>query len=184
MSKGTTPPASEDGGTPADSTTASCPGNTCTVALSPKDIKLCGVGKTKEVTATGTPGGGAYAFKSSADSVASVAGNNEKGTISAVAQGAAVITVTYSTAGCTPCTDTVTVKVCTCTPKSAGGRWYANAKKSVSKLIGVKAKIKTRYGKICCEDEGCSTETGYHVVYINVSNTSGSVKWAQTGYGR
>jgi hypothetical protein len=54
----------------------------------------------------------------------------------------------------------------------------------VAQTIGIKAKIKTRYGKICCESEGCSTETGYHVVYVNVSNSSGDVKWAQTGWGR
>lgn len=156
----------------------------CTVTLSPKDNKLCGAGKTKEITATGTPGGGTYTFSSSDPAVTTVVGNNNKGTITAVARGTAVITVTYTPASCGPCKDTVNVKVCTCTPKSGGGRWYANAKKSVDKAIGVSAKIKTRYGKICCEDEGCSTETGYHVVYVNVSNSSGTVKWAQTGYGR
>ena len=89
-----------------------------------------------------------------------------------------------SPSGCSPCTDTANVKVCTCTPKSGGGRYYAYARKSVSKLIGGSVKIKTRYGKICCEDEGCNTKTGYHVVYVNVSNDSGAVKWAQAGYGR
>jgi hypothetical protein len=164
------------------SATGGC--KSCTVTLSPKDLKICGANKTKDVTATGSPAGGTYSFSSSDNSIATVTGNNNKGTIKGVAQGTTVITVTYNAPGCTPCTDTVTVKVCTCTPAPNNRRWYANAKKTVSDLIGVKAKIKTRYGKICCEDEGCSKENGYHVVYVNVSNSSGAVKWAQTGYGK
>jgi hypothetical protein len=161
------------------------PCTACTVTLAPKDIKLCGAAKTQVVTATGTPAGGTYAFSSGDNAVASVAGSGNKGTITAVKQGTAVIAVTYSATGCTPCRDAATVKVCTCTPKSGGGRYYSHAgPKNVSKLIGASAKIKTRYGKVCCEDEGCSTDTGYHVVYVNVSNNSGAVKWAQTGWGR
>ena len=152
----------------------------CTVTLSPKNEKICGAGNTKDVTATGSPAGGTYSWSSSDSSVASVAGSGNKGTITGKAQGTAVITVTYNVAGCTPCTDTVTVKVCTCTP----GRKYAYGLKSKAKLIGVKAKIKTRYGKICCENEGCSTDTGYHVVYANISNNTGTMIWAQAGYGR
>jgi hypothetical protein len=180
----TNPNAGPGAAAPADATVKPCPGAGCTVTLSPKDIKLCGAGKTKEVTATGSPAGGTYTFSSSDASIATVTGASNKGTIKAVAQGKIVVTVTYTSSGCSPCTDTANVSVCTCTPKSGGGRYYAHATKAAANLIGVKAKIKTRYGKICCEDEGCSTETGYHVVYANVSNNSGSTKWAQTGYGR
>jgi Bacterial Ig-like domain (group 2) len=180
------PPTSPNTG----SGSGTSPGNpvkpcNCTVTLSPKDVKLCGAGKTKDVTATGTPGGSSYAFSSSDSAVATVAGSGNKGTITAVKQGTAVITVTCTVAGCTPCKDTATVKVCTCTPKGGGGRYYAHAgPKNVANLIGVKAKIKTRYGKVCCEDEGCSTVDAYHVAYANVSNNSGTLMWAQTGYDR
>lgn len=179
----TQPNAGSGSGTPPNTPSQEC--KACAVTLNPKDIKICGANKTKEVTAAGTPGGGSYSFKSSDTAVASVTGSGEKGTIKGVKQGTAVITVTYTVAGCTPCTDTVNVKVCTCTPAGGGGRFYAYAgPKSVAKLIGGKAKIKTRYMKICCEDEGCNTDTGYHVVYVNVSNNSGDMKWAQTGWGR
>ena len=56
--------------------------------------------------------------------------------------------------------------------------------KFIADLIGVKAKIKTRYGKLCCEDEECSDKDAFHVVYVNISNTSGGFIWAQTGWGR
>jgi hypothetical protein len=180
--KNPTSPSSGNGKDPAASPVKKC--KTCTVTLSPKNVKLCDAGSTKEVTATGDPANGPYTFTSNKNSVATVAGNANKGTITAVAQGTAVITVEHSPPGCSPCTDTVNVKVCTCTPKGGGGRYYAYARKTKSKLIGGSVKIKTRYGKICCEDEACSTKTGYHVVYVNISNESGAVKWAQSGYGR
>lgn len=67
----------------------------------------------------------------------------------------------------------------TCT----SGRKYAYALKSVASVIGVRSKIKTRYGKLCKEPTG--TDTAYHVVYANVSwNGDGDMKWAQCGYGR
>lgn len=180
--KAPTPPNSGKGSNTSPSNPVSeCK---CTVTLSPKDVKLCGKDKTKEVTASGTPAGGTYSFSSNDPNIASVTGSGNKGTIKAVKQGTATIKVTYTAAGCSPCTDTVTVKVCTCTPKSGGGRYYAYSLKNVAKVIGIKGKIKTRYGKVCCENEGCSTETGYHVVYANISNSSGDLKWAQTGYGR
>lgn len=76
----------------------------------------------------------------------------------------------------TPCPH---AKPCVCTP----GRKYANAKFSQTKLIGVRAKIKTRYGKVCCEPNGDSN--AYHVVYVNISGkVSGNLAWAQVGYGR
>mgnify|MGYP000851767455 FL=1 len=74
---------------------------------------------------------------------------------------------------------TAELKLCECT----SGRKYAYAYKSVSEVIGVKAKIKTRYGKLCCESKS-GTDSAYHVVYANVSNSSGSLIWAQTGFGR
>jgi hypothetical protein len=181
----TNPNAGPGAAAPADATVKPCPGAGCTVTLSPKDIKLCGAGKTKEVTATGSPAGGTYTFSSSDASIATVTGASNKGTIKAVAQGKIVVTVTYTSSGCAPCTDTANVSVCTCTPKGGGGRFYAHAgPKDVADLIGIKAKIKTRYGKVCCEDEGCSTDSAYHVVYANISNSAGTLQWAQTGYGR
>jgi len=179
----TSPSAGSGAGSPPKAPAQQC--TTCTVTLSPKDIKICGANKTKEVTATGTPGGGSFAFGSGDTAVATVTGNANKGTIKSKGQGKTAIKVTYNAPGCSPCTDTVDVKVCTCTPKGGGGRYYAYAgPKSIAKLIGGKAKIKTRYGKVCCENEGCSTENAYHVVYVNVSNNSGDLRWAQTGWGR
>ena len=70
-------PSAGNGGTPAGGATTPCA--TCTVTLSPKDVKLCGAGKTKDVTATGTPGGGSYSFKSSDSAVATVSGSGNKG---------------------------------------------------------------------------------------------------------
>jgi hypothetical protein len=56
---------------------------------------------------------------------------------------------------------------------------------SVANLNAAKAKIKTRYGKLCCENEGCSTAHALHCTYVNISDSNGgSVKWAQTGFGR
>jgi hypothetical protein len=67
----------------------------------------------------------------------------------------------------------------TCT----SGRKYAYAYKKVADAIGVRGKIKTRYGKLCMEPTG--TGTAYHVVYANVSRQGdGDQKWAQCGYGR
>jgi Bacterial Ig-like domain (group 2) len=179
-------PSAGSGGSGADgSHTCGGSGNSCTVTLSPKDLKICGAGSTKDITATGNPSGGTYTFSSSDNSIASVAGTGNKGTITVVAQGTVVITVTYVVSGCTPCRDTANVKVCTCTPKAGGGRYYSHAgPKDVDDLIGVKAKIKTRYGKLCCEDEGCSTVDAFHVVYVNISNNSAGLIWAQTGWGR
>ncbi len=158
---------------------------TCTVTLAPKDLKICGAGSTKDVTATGTPAGGAYTFSSSDDSIATVTGNGNKGTVKVVAKGAAVITVKYTVGSCTPCQDTANAKVCTCTPAPGGGRFYAKGgPKGIADLIGAKAKIKTRYGKLCCEDEGCSDVSAFYVVYVNVSNTDSGTIWAQTGWGR
>ncbi len=152
---------------------------TCTVTISPKPISICGAGKTASLTATGTPSGGSFSWKSSDEGVATVSASGSPATVTGVKTGTVTITVTY-TAGGFGCTDTVQVKVCTCTAV----RKYANAKKSVAKLIGVRGKIKTRYGKLCCEGEPCATLSAYHVVYVNVTKSISPIIWAQTGYGR
>lgn len=162
--------------TPPSSTTTPCP-SPCSVTISPKPLAICGAGTTKTLTATGSPSGGGLAWSSDNAAVATVTGSGNTATVTGVAAGKAIIKVTYTPSGCPACTDTVEVKVCTCTP----GRKYAYGRKSETKVIGIKATIKTRYGKVCCENEGCSTDTGYHVVYANISN-GGS--WAQSGYGR
>ncbi|MBN1843971.1 MAG: Ig-like domain-containing protein [Deltaproteobacteria bacterium] len=153
----------------------------CTVTLSPKPLNICGAGTTKDVTATGSPGGGSFNWQSSDTGVATVSGTESTVSVEGVAAGKSILTVTYNVEGCTPCTDDTDIKVCTCT----AGRKYAYGKESVADVIGIKGKIKTRYGKVCCEDEGCSTTDAYHVVYANITNDAGaSMIWAQTGYGR
>lgn len=178
-----TSPSSGPGATSLPGGAPPCAGP-CNIALSTKDLKICGAGLTKEITATGNPPGGTYAFSSGDGSVATVATAGDKGTVTGVKQGRAVITATYTPPGCAACSDTVNVKVCTCTPHGGGGRYYTHAGKVVASVIGASTKIKTRYGKVCCEDEGCSTVSAYHVVYVNVSNNSGATKWAQSGFGR
>ena len=177
------PNAGPGAGSAAGGTVLPC--QACHITLSPKDVTICEAGSKKTLTATGTPAGGSYTFTSSDPSIATVTASGNKGTVEVVKHGKVVITATYSPSGCAPCSDTANVKVCTCTPKAGGGRYYAHAgPKTIAKLIGASAKIKTRYGKVCCEDEGCSTKSAYHVVYVNISNNAGDLKWAQTGYGR
>lgn len=156
----------------------------CTVTLAPSTVKLCDTTSQKEITATGTPPGGSFSWSSDDPDVVKVTGAGRKATVKALKAGKAKIEVTYKVSGCT-CTAEADVQACTCTPKAGGGRWYAYADKNVDKVVGSRAKIKTRYGKVCCEDEDCTTKTGYHVVYANVSNDAGATRlWAQTGYGR
>lgn len=164
---------------PTDSPTAPC--TTCTVTLSASDLKICGAGSTGQITATGTPSGGTFSFSSSDTGVASVRNTAGTATITGVAQGrGVVITVTYTVATCTPCTATATVRVCTTTP----GRKYAYMQKRATNLIGTKTKIKTRYAKLACEIEGCSTSAAFHAAYANISNSSSGLKWAQVGVSR
>jgi len=176
--KAPTSPTAGSGAAPANSPAKQC--TTCTVTLNAKDIKICGANKTRDVKATGTPGGGSYTFSSGDPDVASVTGSDDTGTIKAKKQGTSTIKVTYNVAGCSPCTDTAVVKTCICNPKSGGGRFYAYAQKSKANLNGGKAKIKTHYGKLCCEDMGC-TDLGKNNAYVNISSGG---KWAQTGYRR
>ena len=69
---------------------------------------------------------------------------------------------------------------CTCTHTS---RKYAVGKVTTAKLIGVKAKIKTRYGKVCCEGT-TNTSSAYKVAWAGVTKPEGTMVWAQTGFGR
>ena len=175
--KKTTPPAEGGGGNPANSTIQPC--LSCSVSITPKPLKLCGATPTGGVTAAGSPGGGGFAWSSDNPEVAS-AGGGATATVTGNKSGTANITVTYSPAGCGPCTDTVPVTVCICTPVSGGGRLYAYARKSVANLTGAAARIKTRWGKVCCEDLPCN-KAGKKNAYVNISR-GGS--WAQTGYRR
>jgi len=176
--KPTLPSAGSGANAPPNNPVGTC---NCTVTLSPKDVKLCGAGKTADVTASSTPSGGTYSFSSSDTGVATVAGSSNKGTITGVKQGTATIKVTCTVPGCTPCTDTATVKVCTCSPKSGGGRYYAYASKSDTNITAGKATIKTHYGKLCCEHLGC-TDLAKNNAYVNVLGAGRT--WAQTGYRR
>lgn len=49
-------------------------------------------------------------------------------------------------------------------------------------LIGVKANIKTRYGKLCGEPSSSAFASSR--AFTDVSNETGAVKWAQTGFLR
>ena len=104
--KPATPPTAGPGaGTPAASPVQHCA--SCTVTLTPADIKICGAGSTSVITAVGTPAGGTYSFSSSNASRASLSGTGDRGTITAVAQGRAVVKVIYNVSGCPPCEATV-----------------------------------------------------------------------------
>ena len=165
--------------TPPPQPVAPCP---CSVSITPGTLSLCNTA-TGTLTANGTPAGGTFSWTSSNTSAATVSASGATTTVTNVVAGNSTVTVTYSPPGCPPCTATATVTTCKCTPKPGGGRYYSNAKKSEASLVGISAKIKTRYGKVCCE--GCATVTGYAVVYVNITrNPSGDQKWAQTGYGR
>ncbi len=173
----------DPGSDPSGSATAKDavhPCASCTITVSPKTLKICGASKTVTVTATGSPAGGSFAWESSDTAVATVSATGGTATVTGVGAGSATIKATYTPPGCSACSDTASLKVCTCT----AGRKYAYAYKSVAKLTGAKAKIKTRYGKLCCEDLGC-TDGAYNVIFISVAaDSGGSHWWAQAGYGR
>ncbi len=170
-------PNAGDGTTGAKDPVSKC--TSCVVTISPNPAIICGTGK-KTFTATADQPGGAFDWSSSDTSVLTVAGSGKTAEATGVATGKKKIKVTFRGDGCT-CSADADVTVCVATQ----GRHYANAKKSVADAIGVSAKIKTRYGKLSCEDEGCK-HAAYHVVYVNVtgSSDSGDMIWAQTGYGR
>lgn len=173
----TTSPTSGDGGKPAGSATVPC--TSCSVSISPKPLKVCG-SSPAALTATGSPAGGSFAWSSDNTAVATVSGSGSSATVTGKATGSANIKVTYSPAGCGPCSDTVAAKVCVCTPVAGGGRLYAYAQKSIANLTGGKAKIKTRWGKLCCEDIPCN-DVAKKNAYVNISRGG---NWAQTGYRR
>lgn len=62
------------------------------------------------------------------------------------------------------------------------GRKYAYGEKGIADLVGVSARIKTRYPvTLCCEAQG-GTDAAYGVAYCNVSGPEET--WAQSGFGR
>jgi hypothetical protein len=162
---------------PCNSTTPPSP---CTVAISPNPVCICGAGKTATVTAAGTPATGSFSWKSSDETIVTVSGTGTTVTVKGLKAGKATLTVSYTTGSCAPCKDSVPVRVCTCTQ----GRKYAYTMIVKANLGGAKAKIKTRYGKLCCEIEGCSTDAAFHATYANISNNSHGLKWAQVGFSR
>jgi outer membrane protein OmpA-like peptidoglycan-associated protein len=159
------------------------PCRSCTVTIAPSPVKICNTKTAKTVTATVVPAGGSFTWTSVDPKIATVTGSGKTASVKGVKQGQTTIKVECKGAGCT-CSAEVDVSVCTCTPAPGGGRHYTSGFKTVTKPIGVRAKIKTRYGKVCCEDEGCSTLASYNVVYANVSGKAGKLIWAQTGFGR
>ena len=155
----------------------------CTVTITPSPVKICDTKTAKQVTATSVPSGGSFTWTSEDTKIATVSGSGKTANVKGVKQGKTKIKVVCQVAGCT-CSAEADVSVCTCTPAAGGGRHYCTGHKVVAKPIGVRAKIKTRYGKVCCEDEGCATLDSYNVVYANVSGNAGKLIWAQTGFGR
>jgi Bacterial Ig-like domain (group 2) len=149
----------------------------CHVTLAPNPFSVCNT-TTGTLTATGTPAGGTYAWSSSDTTVATVAGSGATATVTQVAPGRATITVTYSPPACSPCSATAAATTCKCT----FGRKYAHADKRAANLIAGRTRIKTRWGKLCCE--GCGTTDAVAAAYVNISNSSSGVKWAQVGYSR
>ncbi len=151
-----------------------------TLTLTPAAASICGKNKTAILTAMPDCAGGTFAWSSSNNAVATVAGSAGTGTVTSVGTGNTTITVEYSISGCTKLTATAAVKVCICTSPSASTRFYSFAQKLVASLTGVKANIKTKYGKLCCEDLNC-TDVAMKCTYVNISNGG---KWAQMGYRR
>jgi hypothetical protein len=76
------------------------------------------------------------------------------------------------------------VQGCPDTCKCTSGRKYVYGNVHESRIIGAKAKIKTRWGKLCCEKEG-GTSTALSGVWVSIgSKASGALKWGQVGYSR
>ncbi len=181
-----TPPGTKDPaaqGAAAKSQPATAPGgvvqpcNSCTVTITPSPVNLCNTKTAKQIAAKGDPSGGSFSWSSDDTDTATVSGSGRKASVKGVKPGRTKIKVTYSVSGCT-CTDEIEARVCTCT----SGFFYAFAGKRTDNIVGVRAKIKTRWGKLCCEDEGCNREHAGYAAYANVSNQSGGLTWAQTGY--
>lgn len=69
-----------------------------------------------------------------------------------------------------------------CTDQNLDKGWYyASAKQNTNDIVGVKAQILSRYGKLCGECAG-STDYTHQVVFVNISNEDGALIFAQTGY--
>lgn len=193
-----TPPGTKDPadqGNAAKNQPATPPGNAvqpctnCSVTVTPSPLKICDTTTPKDLTATGTPTGGSFDWSSEDETIATVAGTGKTAKVSGVGAGKTKVKVTYTVSGCT-CSAEAEANVCTCTPAPNDGRHYVTGHKDIEDAIGIRAKIKTRYGKVCCEDEGCSKLDSYNVVYANITNSknfaasSAGMIWAQVGYGR
>jgi hypothetical protein len=153
---------------------------TCSLQLDKSELSFCQTAANETIQATGSPFGGAYSWEIADPSVASVADNGDTAIIAPLKVGKTDVTVTYKRGDLSAIKKAV-VMVCTCTP----GRKYAYAKKEMTGLIGVKAKIKTRRGKVAGEAMKCSKAEAYYVAYANISGTlNGQLAWAQTGFGR
>src|SRR5579884_1939786 len=174
---------------PAAKPDAVQPCASCTVTLNPSPVKICDTTTKKNVTAAGTPAGGSFAWSIDDAKIGTVAGSGKTAKVQGKSPGKTKVKVTYSVSGCS-CSAEADVSVCTCTPAPNDGRHYTSAHKGIAGAIGVRAKIKTRYGKVCCEDEGCSKLDSYNVVYANITNTTHTAAstakmiWAQSGFGR
>lgn len=92
-------PNGSDGGACIDGGSPPC----CQVTLSPNPLFVCagctGGGQTDIVKATGSPGGGTFAWSSDDSSIAAVAGTGDVVTVSGVAPAVTRITVSYNVNG-------------------------------------------------------------------------------------
>jgi hypothetical protein len=152
----------------------------CSVALNKNEFLFCGTGKDETIQATGDPIGGLYSWEISDTTIASLSENGDSVVITPLKVGKTDVVVTYKL-GNVSNTHKAEIKVCTCTP----GRKYANAMTEKAGVVGIKAKIKTRHGKIAGEEMKCKKVAAYYVTYANISgNLNNKLVWAQSGFGR
>jgi len=105
----TTHPSTKGGSSPGGKAVLPCV--TCDVTLSDGELTFCAVGKSVTLTATGKPAGGTYAYASTDDAIATISGTGNKVTVTSIAEGSAVITVTYTPPECFNCQATTSVQV-------------------------------------------------------------------------
>jgi len=106
--RSSSPPSSGGGSAPVSPVT---PCTSCTVTISPTPLVVCagctGGTATETPTASGSPSGGTYSWRSNDTSVATVAGSDNSATVAGAAPGTTTVRVDYSP-GCT-CNATVPV---------------------------------------------------------------------------
>lgn len=162
---------------PPEGTTVGCP---CTVFVRPPSLTFCGAGGRGLAMAAGHPAGGTFAWDTSDPEVVTVRAEGDTAIITSVGEGAAVVVVTYTHPGGATCREALRVKVCTCTL----GRKYAGAYMRVADIVGIKARIRTRYPRLCCEGVECGKSDAFSTAYAGIADFGAVTKWAQVGFTR